>query len=91
MRSTGIVRKLDELGRIVIPIELRRTMCIEDKDALEIYTDGEKIVLQKYQPGCCLCGEWQDEMVARGGKMICPKCIKHLTKQAKLDQIMSKR
>ena len=50
MKSTGVVRKVDELGRIVIPIELRRTMGIEEKDALEIYVDNEKIILKKYEP-----------------------------------------
>ena len=50
MKSTGVVRKVDELGRIVIPIELRRTMGIEEKDALEIYVDTEKIILKKYEP-----------------------------------------
>ena len=56
MKSTGIVRKVDELGRVVIPIELRRTLGIEEKDALEIYTDNEKIVLKKYEPACIFCG-----------------------------------
>ena len=55
MKSTGIVRKVDELGRVVIPIELRRTLGIEEKDALEIYTDNEKIVLKKYEPACIFC------------------------------------
>ena len=57
MKSTGVVRKIDELGRIVIPIELRRTMGIDDKDSLEILIEGEKIVLQKYSPGCIFCGD----------------------------------
>ena len=52
MKSTGIVRKVDELGRIVLPIELRRTLDIEEKDALEIYMDGPSIVLKKFQPAC---------------------------------------
>ena len=55
MKSTGIVRKVDELGRVVIPIELRRTLQIEEKDALEIYVDGEKIILKKYEPACIFC------------------------------------
>lgn len=50
MKSTGIVRKVDELGRVVIPIELRRSLGIAEKDALEIFIDGNQIVLQKYQP-----------------------------------------
>ena len=52
MKSTGIVRKVDELGRIVLPIELRRTMDIAEKDAIEIYVDGSSIVLRKYEPTC---------------------------------------
>ena len=52
MKATGIVRKVDELGRIVLPIELRRTLKIEIKDPLEIYVDGESIMLKKYQPAC---------------------------------------
>ena len=52
MKSTGIVRKVDELGRIVLPIELRRTMNIEVKDALEIYVDGDQIGQKKYEPSC---------------------------------------
>ena len=54
MKSTGIVRKVDELGRIVLPIELRRTLDIAEKDCLEIYMDGESIVLKKYQPACLI-------------------------------------
>ena len=55
MKSTGIVRKVDELGRIVLPIELRRTLDIEVKDALEIYVDGAQIILKKYEPACIFC------------------------------------
>ena len=56
MKATGIVRKVDELGRIVLPIELRRTLNIDIKDPLEIYVDGESIMLKKYQPACVFCG-----------------------------------
>lgn len=56
MKATGIVRKVDELGRIVIPIELRRTMGIDIKDPLEIFVDGEKIILRKYEPTCIFPG-----------------------------------
>ena len=55
MKSTGIVRKVDELGRIVLPIELRRTMGIDVKDALEIYVEGDTIMLRKYEPSCVFC------------------------------------
>lgn len=74
MKSTGIVRKLDNLGRIVIPVELRKAMGIEVKDSLEIFTEGENILLRKYAPGCVLCGESKDT-VAFAGKLICRKCL----------------
>ena len=56
MKATGIVRKVDELGRIVLPIELRRTLNIEEKDSLEIFVDGSSVILQKYEPSCIFCG-----------------------------------
>jgi len=74
MKSTGIVRKVDELGRVVIPIELRRTMGIEEKDALEIYVDGDKIILRKYEPACVFCGN-ADDIENYRGKNICKTCI----------------
>ncbi|PWK07939.1 AbrB/MazE/SpoVT family DNA-binding domain-containing protein [Tumebacillus permanentifrigoris] len=74
MKSTGIVRKVDELGRVVIPIELRRTLGIGEKDALEIYVDGERIVLKKYEPACVFCGS-ADEIIHFRGKNICSACI----------------
>ena len=55
MKSTGIVRKVDELGRIVLPIELRRTLDIAERDALEIFVEGDNIILHKYQPACIFC------------------------------------
>lgn len=73
MKSTGVVRKVDELGRIVLPIELRRTLDIAEKDSLEIYVDGEQIILKKYQPTCLFCGEGRDVINYRG-KKICKKC-----------------
>ena len=60
MKSTGIVRKVDELGRIVLPIELRRTLDIDVKDALEIYVEGSQIILKKYEPACVFCGSSKD-------------------------------
>ena len=77
MKSTGIVRKVDELGRIVLPIELRRTLDIADKDCLEIYMDGESIVLKKYQPACIFCDE-ADGITVFHGKNICAGCMKAL-------------
>ena len=77
MKSTGIVRKVDELGRIVLPIELRRTLDIAEKDSLEIYVDGPSIVLKKYQPACIFCDDARD-VINFKGKNVCPTCIKEL-------------
>lgn len=74
MKSTGIVRRVDELGRIVLPMELRRTLNIAEKDSLEIYTDGEAIVLRKYTRGCNGCGD-QTYLVTVRGMTLCTKCI----------------
>lgn len=79
MKSTGIVRKVDELGRIVIPKELRRTLNIEEGDGLEIYTEGEQIILKKYEPCCIFCGEAK-EVISFKGKNICKICLKELGK-----------
>ena len=79
MKSTGVVRRVDELGRIVIPIELRRTLDIAEKDALEIYVDGEQIILKKYEPACIFCGDSRD-VVNYKGKNICQKCLDELKK-----------
>ena len=73
MKSTGVVRKLDKLGRIVIPIELRNTMGIEIKDSLEIFTEGNQVILKKYQPGCIFCGNMRDNTMFNG-KLVCLKC-----------------
>ncbi len=73
MKSTGIVRKVDELGRVVIPIELRRTLGISEKDSLEIYVDDDKIVLKKYKPNmtCLITGEVsEDNIVLADGKIV---------------------
>ncbi|WP_027624168.1 AbrB/MazE/SpoVT family DNA-binding domain-containing protein [Clostridium lundense] len=77
MKSTGIVRRVDELGRIVIPIELRRTLDIEIKDSLEIFVDGEHIILKKYNPSCIFCGNAKD-VVNYKGKNICKSCLEEL-------------
>ncbi len=77
MKSTGIVRKVDELGRVVIPIELRRTLQIEQKDALEIYVDGEMIILKKYEPACIFCGNASNIRHFRE-KNICISCLKEM-------------
>ena len=77
MKSTGIVRKVDELGRIVLPIELRRTLDISERDALEIYVEGSAIILKKYRPTCIFCDSAKDVSVFKG-KNICPKCLREL-------------
>ena len=80
MKSTGIVRRVDELGRIVLPIELRRTLGIDVKDALEIFVDGNQIVLNKYEPACIFCNSAND-IVNCKGKNICRQCLKELTEE----------
>lgn len=77
MKSTGIVRKVDELGRIVLPIELRRTLGIDVRDALEIYVDGAQIVLKKYEPACIFCGNAKDIIVYKN-KNVCRACAQEL-------------
>lgn len=77
MKSTGIVRKVDELGRIVLPIELRRTLDIEVKDALEIYVDGSQIILKKYEPACIFCGNAKN-VIHFKGRNLCEDCLKEL-------------
>ena len=80
MKSTGIVRKVDELGRIVLPIELRRTLGIEEKDRIEIFVDGESIILRKYQPACNFCDNAKD-IINYKGKNICPDCIRAMNEK----------
>lgn len=77
MKSTGIVRKVDELGRIVLPIELRRTLNIEVKDSLEIYVAGSQIILKKYEPACVFCGNAKDVTNFKG-KNVCRNCLSEL-------------
>ena len=77
MKSTGMVRKVDELGRVVLPAEIRKSMDINIRDSLEIFTDGGRIVLQKYQPACIFCGD-ADEVVFFGDKRICRACLEKL-------------
>ena len=78
LKSTGIVRKVDELGRIVLPIEMRRTLGIEEKDSLEIYVEGDSVILRKYQPTCIFC-ESTKSLVSLRGKNVCPDCIEKLS------------
>ena len=79
MKSTGIVRKVDELGRIVLPIEMRRTLDIAERDALEIYVDGTSIVLKKHESSCVFCGSSKNVTVFKE-KNVCAACMQELTK-----------
>jgi len=79
MKATGMVRKVDNLGRIVLPIELRRTLDIDLKDPLEIYVDGDSIILKKYEPACIFCGNAKDVKDIHG-KIVCQDCINELKK-----------
>jgi transcriptional pleiotropic regulator of transition state genes len=79
MKATGIVRKVDELGRIVIPKELRKTMDINECDPMEIYTDGDQIILKKYEPTCIFCNEGKD-VINYKGKNICTRCLDEMKK-----------
>ena len=79
MKATGIVRKVDELGRVVLPIELRRNLDINEKDALDIYVDEDKIILKKYEPACIFCNQSVDTVVYKG-KNICANCLAELKK-----------
>ena len=74
MKSTGIVRQVDVLGRVVLPVELRRTMGIEVKDTMEIFVEEDSIVLKKYNPSCIFCGEARD-VVPFKGRLICANCL----------------
>ena len=80
MKSTGIIRKVDELGRVVIPIEIRNKFDIAEKDPIEIYVDGSSIVLKKYEPNCIFCGS-NKNLVNYNEKLVCEKCIEKLGKQ----------
>ncbi len=75
MKSTGIVRRVDELGRIVIPIELRNKFNISEKDPIEIYVDGSSIILKKYEPNCIFCGNSKN-LIQYKDKLVCTKCSK---------------
>lgn len=77
MKATGIVRKVDVLGRIVLPIELRKNLDIEREDPIEIYVDGEYILLKKYEPACIFCGNAKEVKRIRD-KIICGGCLDEL-------------
>ena len=77
MTSTGIVRRIDSVGRFVLPIELRRTLDIDDNDSLEIFVEDNTIILKKYQPACIFCNNARDVSTYKG-KNICANCMKEL-------------
>ena len=77
MKSTGIIRKVDELGRIVLPIELRRTLDIAERDELEIFMVNDRIVLQKFEPACLFCGSGRN-LVTYRGKNVCSECVRNM-------------
>lgn len=80
IKSTGIVRRLDTLGRVVLPIEVRRQKDLEEKDPIEIFVDGDYILLRKYEPHCLLCEDKIGTIYFKG-KLLCPECINYF-KQA---------
>lgn len=80
MKSIGIVRKLDNLGRIVLPIELRKTLHYADNEALEIFTEGDSIVLRKYETSCIFCGNSKN-ITSFKNKCVCQKCIEKLSNE----------
>lgn len=75
MKSTGIVRRVDELGRIVLPIELRRVLDIAERDELEIFMENDRIILQKYEPTCVFCASSRGLMIHKG-KNVCQECLR---------------
>lgn len=77
MKTTGIIRQLDTLGRIVLPIELRRTIGIGPKDMIEIFVEGSSVILRKYEPDCLFCGGSRD-LTPYKDKMICARCLTEL-------------
>lgn len=81
MKSTGIVRKIDDLGRMVIPIELRKTMNINKKDPMEIFVEDDKIILKKYEPACIFCGS-ADNTFEYKGRTICQECMDKMKEKA---------
>lgn len=79
MKSTGIIRKVDELGRIVLPIELRRTLDIAERDELEIFMEGDRIILQKFEPSCIFCAS-SNGLATYRGKNVCQECTRNMSK-----------
>ncbi|MCL2840209.1 MAG: AbrB/MazE/SpoVT family DNA-binding domain-containing protein [Defluviitaleaceae bacterium] len=83
MKATGVVRRVDELGRVVLPCELRRTMHINDRDALEVFVDSDKIILKKYEPACTFTGS-ADDLIEFHGRKVSKEAIQEMMKLAGL-------
>jgi len=79
MKSTGMVRKIDALGRLVIPKEIRKSLGWENCDPCEFFVDGEKVVVGKYNPGCKFCGTIEKDMKEFGGSLICESCRQEIS------------
>ncbi len=79
MRATSIIRKVDNLGRVVLPIEIRRKLDISLQDELEIFVEGDRVILQKFQPSCIFCA-CSKTLVSYHGKTICQGCIQNIRK-----------
>lgn len=79
MKSTGVIRRVDELGRVVIPIEIRTQFGISEKDPMEIYVDGNSVILKKYEPNCIFCGN-SKKLIEFDNKLICKKCANNIYK-----------
>ena len=77
MKSTGIIRRVDELGRVVIPIEIRNKFNIVEKDPIEIYVDRTSIILKKFEPNCIFCGNTKN-LIEYNDKLICENCSKKI-------------
>ena len=80
MKSTGIIRRIDALGRVVLPMELRRSLGWREQDRVEIFTEGEQVVLRRFEPNCSFCGRGE-ELTEFHGKPVCAKCIRELQRQ----------
>jgi transcriptional pleiotropic regulator of transition state genes len=77
MKATGIVRKVDELGRVVVPIELRRALGIEIRDSVEIFTADDSVIIRKSRVNCIFCGD-ENDITEFKGKPICPNCLNEI-------------
>ncbi len=79
MKATGITRQVDELGRLVLPIELRKALNIQTKDYIEFWMDGQSVILKKHEPSCIFCGE-AENIINYKGKNICADCFSEIKK-----------